>query len=127
MKLTLLSTTLAATLILACVNTQAQTNAPVATSTPGTTAAAASTPVASTKKAGLTNYKGTITAIDTTANTVTLNCAKGPKTLTITADTKYRGGKSLADFAVGDVVTGSFVTDATGAMTAHSLHKKKAK
>ncbi len=79
-------------------------------------------PAASTKPVP---YKGTITAI--TATSVTVQAAKGPITLAITADTKFRGGKSAADFAVGDKVTGSYTTDATGALTAHSLHKKKAK
>jgi hypothetical protein len=120
MKLTLLSSALAAVLVLACTPVQAQTPAPVATSTPGM--AASTTPAMSMKPVP---YKGTITAM--TATAVTVQGAKAVMTLAITPDTKYRGGKAVTDFAVGDKVTGSYTKDASGAMTAYSLHKKKAK
>jgi hypothetical protein len=114
MKLTLIVTALAALLGFTCVPAHGQATAPapaVATKAPDTT-----------KK---TPYKGSITAI--TATSVTIQGAKGPMTLAIAPTTKYKGGKSTTDFAVGDVVTGSYTTDASGATTAYSLHKKKAK
>lgn len=112
MKLTLIVAALAAILGFAGVPAQAQATAP---------APAVATKSRETK----TPYKGTITAI--TATSVSLQGAKGAMTLAITPTTKYKGGKSATDFAVGDVVTGSYTTDASGAMTAYSLHKKKAK
>jgi len=48
-------------------------------------------------------------------------------TLSIAPTTKFLKDKkpaTLADFAVGDKVTGSYTTDATGKTTAYSLHKK---
>jgi hypothetical protein len=94
-----------------------------------TTAAVApaqGTPTEATK-VKKTPYSGKLTAIDTTANTITVQTAKESLTLTITDKTKYKGGKALSDFAVGDAVTGSYMKDPAGTMTAASLHKKKMK
>jgi hypothetical protein len=120
MKIPLLSTALAAVLGLALCGTavNAQTNTMAA---PATTMA----PAMSTKVAK-TPYKGTITAIDTAGSTVTVQGAKDTMTLKITATTKFKGGASLADFAVGDKVTGSYTKGDDGTLTANSLHKKKA-
>ena len=127
MKIPLLSTALAAVLGLAlcgtAVNAQT-TNAPAATTTaPAPTAA---TPKA---KSSYTSYpKGaTITSISDTS--VVLNTSKGPLTLAIDAKTTIQVNKKKAavtDFAAGDAVTGSYVTNADGTLTAHSLRKKKA-
>jgi Cu/Ag efflux protein CusF len=74
-----------------------------------------------------TPYKGTLTAVDTATSTITVKGAKDTLMMTVTPTTKFKGGASLADFKVGDNVTGSYVKDETGKMTASSLHKKVAK
>ena len=81
------------------------------------------------KKAKSGDYKGSITAIDATS--VTVAGTKKTLTLAITPTTKFAIVKkkvktpaTLADFAVGDAVTGSYTADATGALTAYSIHKK---
>ncbi len=119
MKPTLLSTALAAVVVLALSGTavHAQTN----------TMAAPATSTAPSTKVTKTPYKGSITAIDASGGSITIQAASGPMTLKITATTKYKGGKSLADFAVGDTVTGSYTKGDDGSMTAYSLHKKKNK
>jgi hypothetical protein len=89
------------------------------TSTPSATA-----PAASAKKIP---YKGTISAVDATAMTITIKGAKGDMMMAVTPATKYKGGTSLADFAVGDKVTGSYTKDDGGKMTAASIHKAKPK
>ena len=122
MKLTLLTASLAAVLTLTCVSAQAQTNA--ATSASTTTTSTTTTDAAAMKKVP---YKGTISAVDTTANSVTIKGAKGDMTLMVDSSTKFKGGAALSDFKVGDAVTGSYMKDASGKMTAHSLHKKMAK
>jgi hypothetical protein len=126
MKITLLTPALVAILGLALagapVTAQAQTS---------TNSVAATAPVkvkAKTTKPADITYKGSITAIDATSVTV----ANTDKTLTlaITPKTTFKKDKvvaTLADFAVGDKVTGSYTKDATGAMTANSLHKKTVK
>ena len=126
MKNTLITSALVAILGLAFlgapITAQAQT-----TNTPSTTAPSTSTPTKSTK-AAKTPYKGNITAID--ASSVTVASSEKTLTLAITPTTKFQVNKApatLADFAVGDAVTGSYTKDATGAMSAASLHKKKAK
>ena len=91
------------------------------TSAPADSAPAASK---STKKIP---YKGTISAIDTPATTVTIKSTKGDMVMAVTPATKFKGGKALSDFAVGDAVTGSYTKDDTGSLTAASLHKKKVK
>lgn len=119
MKLTLLTTALAAALTVVSVPALAQTAAPAATSTSTTTTT--STKMAVKK----IPYKGTLTAVDAAANSITVKGAKGDMTLAVTADTKFKGGKALSDFAVGDKVTGSYSKDDAGALTACSVHKKK--
>ena len=123
MKITLLTPALVAILGLALAG--APVTAQAATST---NSAAASAPAKATEKKTKpadTQYKGSLTAIDATSVTV----ANTEKTLTlaITPKTTFKKDKvvaTLADFAVGDKVTGSYTKDATGAMTANSLHKK---
>jgi hypothetical protein len=123
MKLTILTPALAAILGLALagapVTTQAQTTAPVAT------AASA----AKTTKPKKVEYAGTLTAIDPTASTITVTTTKSTKTMAIASTTKIKKDKkpaTLADFAVGAKVTGSYTTDATGKLTASSLYAKTA-
>ena len=116
MKLTLLCSALAAILALSCAPVQADdmsTNSTSSTTTTSSTTSMAKTP-----------YRGTITAVDTGANSVTIKGAKGDMTLMVNSDTKFKGGSALSDFKVGDMVTGSYMKDASGNMTAHSLHKK---
>jgi hypothetical protein len=103
------------------VTLQAQTTAT-------TTATGTTTPV---KKSSpkTTEYQGTLTAIDPTANTITVTTSASKMlVMAITPKTKYKSSApALANFAVGDAVSGSYTKDATGAMTAYSLHKKTAK
>ncbi len=122
MKINLLITALVAILGLAFagapLTAQAQTT--------NTSSATAPTPTKD-KKAAKTPYSGSITAID--ASSVTVD---GKKTLTLAiapSTTFKKDGKTatLADFAVGDKVTGSYSKDSTGAMTACSIHKKASK
>jgi riboflavin synthase alpha subunit len=121
MKNTIITTALVAIVGLAFVGAsmtaqaQTSTNAPVATA-----------PATKAKKAQKTQYKGSITAID--ASSVTVASKEKTLTLAITPTTKFLVDKApatLADFAVGDAVTGSYTKDSTGAMSAASLHKKK--
>jgi len=127
MKITLLTPALAAILGLALVSAPVTTHAQTTTATPAP--AAATTPAP--KKAKPTPYNGSLTAIDTTANTVTVESTSkkdGVKTLTlaITPTTKFENAKkpaTLADFVVGDKVTGSYVKNADGSLAAFSLHK----
>jgi hypothetical protein len=130
MKLTFLTTALAAILGFALagapVTVQAQTNAPVAT-----TATPAAAPVAktTTTKPKKVAYDGTLTAIDPTASTITVATKKSTRTLTIASTTKIKKDKkpaTLADFTVGAKVTGSYTTDAAGKLTASSLYTKTA-
>ncbi len=121
MKITLPITALAAILGLALagvpVSVQAQTPAAATT-----TAASTAAPAAAKK----TKYSGILTAVDATANTVTIgNKTEAPKTLSITSATKIKkDGKiaTLADFKVGDKVGGSFIVDASGKMAAVTLN-----
>jgi hypothetical protein len=121
MKIPFLSTALAAVLGLALCGTAANAQT---TNAPATTAPAPTT--APSSKVTKTPYKGTITAIDATGSTVTIQGAKDTMTLKITSATKYKGGAALTDFAVGDKVTGSYTKGDDGTLTAASLHKKKA-
>ena len=120
MKLTLLTPVLASILAMACVPALADASA--AASVANSSSSTSSSTATSSKKIP---YKGTITAVDSSANTVTIKGAKSTMTLLVTPATKFKGGFALVNFAVGDVVTGSYMKDATGAMTAASLHKKK--
>jgi hypothetical protein len=75
-----------------------------------------------------TPYKGKLTAISASSLTV----ANDSTTLTLIIDAKTSIKKDkkpakVTDFAVGDYVTGSYVTDASGKMVAHSLHEKTPK
>jgi hypothetical protein len=126
MKLTSLSTALAAVLGLALCATaaSAQTNTAPMTSAPATTVSTA--PMTASTKAKKTPYKGTLSAIDASGASITVQGATGPMMLKIMPNTKYRGAAALTDFAVGDMVTGSYVKSDDGTMCAYSLHKKKA-
>jgi len=124
MKISLLTPALVAILGLALAGAPVTAQAQTSTNSAPATAAAASTPAKVTKTAKVP-YKGSITAIDATSVTV----ASKDKTLTlaITPKTTFKKDKlaaTLADFAVGDKITGSYSTDATGALTANSIHKK---
>jgi len=116
MKLTLITPALVAILALAFSNTtvKADTATTSSTSTTDTTATAKKHP-----------FKAQVTAIDTTANTITIQ-GKEALTLLVTPTTKFKGGTALTDFAVGDTVTGSYTKDASGKLTANSLRKKVA-
>ena len=123
MKITILTPALAALLGFALAS--APVTAQAQTSTNMTTAPAAPAKAKTNK----VNYHGSITAIDTTANTITvLSTSKkeGDKTLVLTIDaaTKIKRDKeaaTLADFKVGEKVTGSYVVEAAGTMTAVKL------
>jgi hypothetical protein len=122
MKITFLTPALVAILGLALagvpVTAQAQTSTNAAPATPAKVKTA-------TKP---TKYEGSITAIDATSVTIA-NTSK-TITLAISPKTTFKKDKvvaTLADFAVGDKVSGSYTKDATGAMTAYSLHKKTPK
>ena len=113
---------LALTLACAPVTVQAQTS----TNSPVASAPAPAGPTAT--KPAKTPYEGTVTAIDKTS--VTVATATGPLTLAITGTTKLAKDRIHAkttDFAVGDKVTGHYVTDATGALSASSLYTKTPK
>ena len=123
MKNTIITPALVAILGLALasapVTAQAQT-----TNTSTTPAAPAK---AKTNK--ITLNISTITAIDTTANTVTVDSKSkkdGEKTLVLTIDattkvTRDKKPATLADFKVGEKVTGSYVAEASGSLTASKL------
>jgi hypothetical protein len=132
MKNTLITSALVAILGFALagvpVTAQAQTPAPATTTASPDATATAPVKAKKAKKTAPVAYKGSITAID--ASSVTVAGTSKTLTLAIAPTTKYLKDKktaTLADFAVGDAVTGSYTTDATGAMTAYSLHKKSAK
>jgi len=124
MKITLLTPALVAILGLALAGAPITAQAQTSTNSAPATAAAASTPAKVTKTAKIA-YRGSITAIDATS--VTIANTKKTLTLAITPKTKFKKDKvvaTVADFAVGDKVSGSYSTDATGAMTANTLYKK---
>jgi hypothetical protein len=92
MKPFLIIPVLIALLVTGCASTQT-----TATSTPSTT----------NESSKHTPYQGTIMAIDMSAGTVTVQTSGGAMTMTINADTKFRGGsKTLGDLKVGDHVSG---------------------
>jgi hypothetical protein len=124
MKISLFTPALVAILGLALAGAPVTAQAQTSTNSAPATAAAASTPAKVTKTAKVP-YKGSITAID--ASSVTVANTKETLTLAITPKTTFKKDKvvaTLADFAVGDKVTGSYTKDATGALTANSIHKK---
>ncbi len=124
MKITLLTSALAAIVGFAFIGAPVIASAQTATSA---TAPAAPSTAPKTKEKKKSDYtqipKGAkISAID--ASSVTLN---GDLKLAIAADTGFQVNKktaTAADFAVGDVVTGSYKTAADGTNTAHNLRKK---
>jgi hypothetical protein len=75
-------------------------------------------------------FIGSITAMDATANTITIQNKKGESmTFAIAPTTKFMKDKTKAamtDFAVGDMVTGAYTKNADGSMTATMVHKKTA-
>jgi hypothetical protein len=127
MKLTLPLTALVAILGLAMASTPVKAQA-----APATTPAPASTPAPA--KAKKTQYSGTLSAIDTTANTITVTSTSkknGDQTLVIavasTTVIKRDGKKAtLADFKTGEKATGSYTTDGT-TLTAATLNFRTAK
>jgi hypothetical protein len=123
MKIPLLTPALVAILGLALagvpMTAQAQTS---------TNAASAAATAPAPKPAKPHQLGGSITAID--ASSVTVASTKKTLTLAITPSTTFKKDKlaaTLADFAVGDKVNGSYTKDASGAMTANSLNKKTPK
>jgi hypothetical protein len=122
MKNTLITTALVAIVGLAFVGAPMTAQA----QTTNSTTATAPTPA---KKTNKINYNGAVTAIDTTANTITVDSKSkkdGDKTLvlSVTATTTIKRDKvtaTLADFKVGEKVTGSYVTEASGTLTAAKL------
>ncbi len=128
MKINLSVKALAALLSLAFVAAPVTVHAQ--TSAPATTPAPAAAPAKAAKKTNKVNYSGDITAIDTTANTVTFTSAvkkDAGKSLTIaisatTKITKDKKPATLADFKVGDKITGSYAPEASGTLTAATLN-----
>jgi hypothetical protein len=128
---------LAAVLGLALASAPVTVKAQTTNAAPATTATTAPAPstadkAGKKKKGDYTQIpKGaTISAID--ASSVTLTTAKGDLKLAIDASTGFAIGKkkdkaTVADFAAGDAVTGSYATAADGTMTAHNIRKKAAK
>jgi len=117
-------------LALACapVTLKAQTTP---TSTPAATSTGSTTPSKpAKKKSAYTPFpKGAkISAMDATS--ITLTTTKGDLKLAIDDKTGFAVDKkksAATDFAVGDVVTGSYATNADGTFTAHNVRKKTAK
>src|ERR1700728_1425839 len=103
MKNSLSITAFAAILGLALVGTAVSVQAQTATTASAATTAASTAAPAAAKK---TRYSGTLSAVDATANTVTITDKTEPaKTFSITSATKIKkDGKiaTLADFKVGD-------------------------
>ncbi len=129
MKINLITPALLALLGLALASApaQAQTTPTATTSTTAIAPAASPAPAKAPKSAKIP-YKGSITALDATSVTVTTT--QKTLLLEITPKTKFKKDKAVAgigDFAVGDLVTGSYSVDPTGALTANTLHKKTPK
>ena len=125
MKITLLTSALAAIVGFAFIG--APVTASAQTATNATAPAAPSTAPKTKEKSDKTPYAGSITAID--ASSLTVATSKKTLTLAITPKTTFKKDKevaTVADFAVGDKVTGSYTTDSTGALSAASVHKKTA-
>ena len=73
------------------------------------------------KKHGALPFHGSVTAVDTTANTVTL----ASQTYNITSETKImKEGKpaTLADITVGEKITGQYKKDDAGKLDAKIIH-----
>jgi hypothetical protein len=112
-------------LALSCTAVSAQTTN-TTTAPAATTQDTAPATVTSSSKAKKITYKGSVTAVDTAANSITVQGAasKPPLTLMVTPATKYKGATALTDIAVGDHVSGSYTKDASGVLTAASIYKK---
>src|SRR5271156_5139527 len=111
MKITLLTPALVAILGLALAGAPVTAQAQTSTNSADTTAPVAPATPAPAKKMKPTKYSGSITAID--AASVTIANTKKTLTLAITPKTKFKKDKvvaTLADFAVGDKVSGSYST-----------------
>jgi hypothetical protein len=125
MKITLLTSALAAIVGFAFIGAPVTASAQNATNATAPAAPSTAPKVKEKKKSAKTSYEGSITAID--ASSLTVTTSKKTLTLAITPTTSFKKDKlaaTAADFAVGDKVTGSYTTDATGALSAASVHKK---
>lgn len=124
MKTSLIKLALVALVLGAPVAVQAQTDTtnPIATSPVKSPSDA---PAAKTmaKKMAKTPYKGTVKSVD--ASSIVVTTASGDMTFALDMKTKYKcDGKMCkpTDITVGEKVTGSFMKDDSGAMTACSVH-----
>ena len=103
------------------LHAQTDTTNPIATS-PVKNPAPDTTSTTKTKVTK-TEYKGTVKAID--PSSVTVTCKKGDMTFAIDGTTKVQVNKKAAavtDIAVGEKVTGSYYTDATGKLVASKIN-----
>jgi ribosomal protein S1 len=127
MKITLLTSALAAIVGFAFIGAPVTASAQTATNATAAAAPSTAPKTKEKKKSDKTQYEGSITAID--ASSLTVATSKKTLTLAITPKTTFKKDKAAAtaaDFAVGDKVTGSYSTDSTGALSAASVHKKSA-
>jgi hypothetical protein len=125
MKSSLLKLALAALVVCAPVALHAQTDTtnPIATSP-------VKSPEASTAstKVKKTAYSGTVKSID--ASSIVVTTSKGDMTFAISAATKVKVDKktaALTAVTAGEKVTGSYMKNADGTMTAASIHATSAK
>lgn len=88
--------------------------------TPSTTPAATDTAAPAAKKS---RFSGAVTAVNASANTITV----GTVTYSADATTKFKPGTTLADFKVGELVSGAFTTDSSGKLVLAGIHPKKTK
>jgi Cu/Ag efflux protein CusF len=73
-------------------------------------------------------FHGSITAIDMSANTVTIQTDKGTMTMSINQGTKFHGGtKGLSDLKIGDSISGTYMMDDSGKMMALSVKPYRSK
>jgi len=85
----------------------------------------ASLSFAAGKKAAVQQVRGEVSAVDTTANTITVKGKKGDVTISVNDKTKIMAGtekKALADIKVGDKVTVKY-TEADGKNIAKSIDR----
>ncbi len=78
-------------------------------------------PAAPGKKHGVLPFHGKVTAVDTTAMTVTI----ATQTFNITSDTKIaKAGKpaTLSDITVGEAIRGAYKKDDAGKLNATTIH-----
>ncbi len=122
MKITVPLTALAAFLGLALASLPVNAQTTSSATTSSTTAPAKPKTAKPT-----TSYDGTLTAIDPSGASITVTGTKRTLVMAVTPKTKFRKeAPALSDFKVGDKVTGSYTKDASGALTAFSIHKKAA-